>query len=122
MFRGLLAPSSPLWIRTLAYQELSRLLIDKGRVDEAEMQLREGVARIPGDQRLQIQLAHALDQAWRPKEAESVVDQLEAHGRQQSTSPRYRYSAWPDLDADRVHSTLVDAQTLGLEALREALP
>ena len=122
LFRGLLAPSSPLWIRTLAYQELGRLLIDKGRVDEAEMQLREGVARIPGDQRLQIQLAHALDQAWRPKEAESVVDQLEAHGRQQSTSPRYRYSAWPDLDADRVHSTLVDAQTLGLEALREALP
>ena len=122
LLRGLLAPSSPLWIRTLAYQELGRLLIDKGRIDEAEVQLREGVARIPGNQRLQMQLAHTLDQAWRPKEAESVVDQLETHGSQQSTSPRYRYSAWPDLDADRVHSTLVDAQILGLEALREALP
>jgi len=122
LLRGLLEPSSPLWIRTVAYQELGRLLIDKGRIDEAERRLREGVAQIPGNQRLQILLAHSLDRAQRPKEAGSVVDQLEMQGSQQNTSPRYRYSAWPDLDTDRVRSTLDEARTVGFEALREALP
>ena len=122
LLRGLVAPSSPLWIRTLAYQELGRLLIEEERVEEAEALLREGVALIPGNQRLQILLAHLLDQTGRPKEAETVVDQLSGIGSQHSVSPRYRYSVWPDLDADRVRTTLKDAQAMGLEALREAIP
>jgi len=122
LFRGLLEPSYPLWIRTVAYQELGGLLIDEGRIDEAERQLREGVARIPGNQRLQILLAHAIDRAQRPREAGTVVDRLDMQGSQQNTSPRYRYSAWPDLDADRVRLTLDEARTVGFEALREALP
>jgi predicted Zn-dependent protease len=122
LLRGLLEPSFPLWIRTIAYQELGRLLIDDGRIDEAERRLRKGVAQIPGNQRLQILLAHAIDRAQRPKEAGSVVDQLEMGGSQQNTSPRYRYSTWPDLDADRVRSTLDESRTLGFEALREVLP
>jgi tetratricopeptide (TPR) repeat protein len=122
LFRGLLEPSYPLWIRTVAYQELGGLLIDEGRIDEAERQLREGVARIPGNQRLQILLAHAIDRAQRPREAGTVVDRLDMQGSQQNTSPRYRYSAWPDLDADRVRFTLDEARTVGFEALREALP
>jgi len=122
LFRGLLDPSIPQWIRTVAYQELGRLLIDDGRTDEAERRLREGVGQIPANQRLQILLAHVLDRAQRPKEAGSVVDQLEMRGSQQNTSPRYRYSMWPDLDADRVRSTLDESRTLGFEALREVLP
>jgi len=122
LLRGLVDPPSPLWIRTVAYQELGGLLIEKGRVDEAERQLREGVAQIPGNQRLRILLAHSLDAARQPKEAGSVIEQLEMHGSQQNTSPRYRYSEWPDLDDDRVRLTLEHARTVGLEALREVLP
>ena len=34
LFRGLLEPSYPLWIRTVAYQELGGLLIDEGSLHE----------------------------------------------------------------------------------------
>jgi thioredoxin-like negative regulator of GroEL len=122
LFRGLLEPSSPLWIRTIAHQELARLLIDEGRIGEAERRLREGVAQIPGNQRLQILLAHCIDRADRPGEAGAVVDRIEMQGSQKNTSPRYRYSAWPDLDAERVRSTLGDSRRLGIEALRGILP
>ena len=47
--------------------------------------------------------------------------QLGALGAQQTTSPRYRYSMWPDIDADRVRSTLIAAEEQGVAALREAL-
>jgi tetratricopeptide (TPR) repeat protein len=122
LLRGLLAPSAPLWIQTLAYQELGRLLTGNDRGNEAEVLLRKGVAQIPGNQRLQVLLAHTLDQTRQPQEAGTVIDQLETHASQQSTSPRYRYSLWPDLDTDRILATLNTAHSIGLEALQEALP
>jgi tetratricopeptide (TPR) repeat protein len=121
LLRGLLTPSSPQWIRTVAYQELGRLLVDQGRVEEADLLLREAMAEIPGNQRLRILLAHALDQAHRPREATAEIERLGALGAQQTTSPRYRYSMWPDIDAERVRSTLIAAEEQGVAALREAL-
>ncbi len=121
LFRGLLPQSSPLWIRTVAYQELGRLLVDQGRVEEADQLLREGMTQIPENQRLRILLAHALDQAQRPREATAEIEHLGTYGAQRTTSPRYRYSMWPDIDADRVHSTLAAAEAEGLAALREVL-
>jgi tetratricopeptide (TPR) repeat protein len=121
LFRGLLTPSSPRWIRTVAYQELGRLLVDQGRVGEADLLLREAMAEIPENQRLIILLAHALDQGQKPREATAEIEQLGALGAQQTTSPRYRYSMWPDIDADRVRSTLIAAEDEGVAALREAL-
>jgi hypothetical protein len=79
------------------------------------------MAEIPGNQRLRILLAHALDQAHMPREATAEIEQLGALGAQQTTSPRYRYSMWPDIDADRVRSTLIAAEEQGVAALREAL-
>jgi protein involved in temperature-dependent protein secretion len=122
LLRGLLEPSAPRWIRTLAYQELGGLLVSEGRVGEAVELLREGVRRIPDNQRLRILELHALDLAGRSQEADSVVKALGERFSQQSTSPRYRYSRWPDLDGDRVRSTLEAAEVEGVAALKEALP
>ena len=122
LLRGLLEPSAPRWIRTLAYQELGGLLVSEGRVGEAVELLREGVRRIPDNQRLRILELHALDLAGRSQEADSVVKALGERISQQSTSPRYRYSRWPDLDGDRVRSTLEAAEVEGVAALKEALP
>jgi tetratricopeptide (TPR) repeat protein len=122
LLRGLLESSAPRWIRTLAYQELGGLLVSEGRIGEAVELLREGVRRIPDNQRLQILELRALDLAGRSQEADSVVKALGARISQQSTSPRYRYSRWPDLDGDRVRSTLDAAEAEGVAALKEALP
>jgi tetratricopeptide (TPR) repeat protein len=122
LLQDLLAQPAPRWIQALAYQELGRLLVDTDRSDEARSLLREGLIQIPDNQHLQVLLAHTLDQGRRPQAAGAVIDRLETHASQQSTSPRYRYSVWPDLDSDRVMATLNSALSTGLEALREALP
>ena len=110
-----------MWIRTVAFQELGGLLIAERRIDEAVALFEEGVVRIPGNQRLKILLAYALDSAQRPRDAATVIEELGTSSSQQSTSPRYRYSAWSDFDAGRVHETLVAAEAVGLPALQEAL-
>lgn len=122
LFRGLLEDRTPLWVRTIAYQELGSLLISKERAGEAVELLQQGVERIPANQRLRILELHALDRAGRTPEAAAAVEHLEVGVSQQSTSPRYRYSRWPDLDGERVRATLAAAEPVGRAALREALP
>jgi tetratricopeptide (TPR) repeat protein len=121
LFRSLLSPSSPKWIRAVAFQELGRLLLRNGRGKEAEELVGAGMLQIPDNQHLPILMAHALDQGQRPRAATAVIEELDARGLRHTTSPRYRYSQWPDLDRERVQLTLEDAEAAGLAALREAL-
>jgi len=122
LMRGLLEPGTPLWIRTLAYQELCGLLAASSRHDEAVAVVQEALARIPDNQRLRILEVHALALAGRLREAAAVVARMEGSFSQASTSPRYRYSRWPDLDGERVRATLAEAERAGRAALAEALP
>jgi hypothetical protein len=111
-----------MWIRAVSYQELGRLLLRNDRGREAEELVGAGMLQIPENQHLPILMAHALDQGQRPRAATAVIEELEARGLRHTTSPRYRYSQWPDLDRERVRLTLEDAEAAGLAALREALP
>lgn len=122
LMRGLLEPGTPLWIRTLAYQELCGLLAAGGRHDEAVAVVQEAVERIPDNQRLRILEVHAFDLAGRSREAAALVARMEDSFSQVRTSPRYRYSRWPDLDGERVRATLAEAERTGRAALAEALP
>jgi tetratricopeptide (TPR) repeat protein len=120
--RALIAPETPTWVRTLAYQELARVLTESGRLDEAQRILVQGIDTLAESQRLQIQLAHLLDLAGQPSRAAAVAEGLQALGSRQGTSPRYRYSAWPDLEGDRILTTLLEGRQTGLESLAAALP
>ncbi|MCU0233666.1 MAG: tetratricopeptide repeat protein [Thermoanaerobaculales bacterium] len=122
LMRGLLEPGTPLWIRTLAYQELCGLLIASNRSEQAVALVREAVAQIPDNQRLRILEVYALDSAGRSRESAAAVARLEGSVSQASTSPRYRYSRWPDLDGERVRATLAEAERAGRAALAEELP
>jgi tetratricopeptide (TPR) repeat protein len=120
--RALIKPQTPTWVRTLAYQELARILTESRRLDEAQQILVQGIDTLAESQRLQIQLAHLLDLAGQPDRAAAIAEGLRTLGSRQGTSPRYRYSAWPDLEGDRILSTLLEGRQTGLEALAEALP
>ncbi|HSO23776.1 MAG TPA: tetratricopeptide repeat protein [Chondromyces sp.] len=122
LFRSLLDPSTRLWIRTLAYQELARLLISSGRADEAAELMRAAVGAIPENQRLRILESYALEAAGRSRESAAAAERLGVEMAQQSTSPRYRYSRWPELEEERVRAVLGEAEAMGGAALREALP
>ncbi len=121
LFRGLLVPPTPEWIRVLAYQELAELLVGEGRAAEAVSLLEEGASRIPGNQRLPILLVHAYDLAGRSRESAAATERLGLAVSQQSTSPRYLYSRFPDLDSNRVRATLAAAEEAGRAVLQEAL-
>jgi hypothetical protein len=121
LFRGLLVHPTPEWIRVLAYQELAELLIAEGRAGEAVSLLEEGTSRIPGNQRLPILIVHAYDLAGRSHQSAAATAHLGLAVSQQSTSPRYLYSRFPDLDSDRVRATLAAAEEAGRATLQEAL-
>jgi predicted Zn-dependent protease len=119
--RELLAQQTPLWIRTLVYQELGRSLVQTGRLDEGERLLRAAVEELPRNQRLRILHAYSLDVQQRPWEATEVIKELDSRGGQQSTSPRLLYSQWPDLDLESARAILSRAQEVGLRALHGVL-
>jgi len=121
LLRELLAEPAPEWLVTLGYQELARLLVDEGRMDEAVEILREGMGQLPRNQRLQIQLAHALDTARRPREAAATIDELESAEGRFETSPRVRYAEWPAVETGGLCGALEDARSEGFEALMRAL-
>ena len=58
-----LTTSGPIWARSLATQELARLLLAAGREDEAEALLRKGLLELPRE-KLSLQLAALLDPRW----------------------------------------------------------
>jgi predicted Zn-dependent protease len=121
LLRQLVAEAAPEWIVTLGYQELAQLMVDEGRNDEAVLLLREAIFRLPRNQRLRIQLAHALDTAQHPSEAAELVKALEVAGAQLETSPRVRYAEWPEFETEGVCGNLEQARRDGLEALTRAL-
>ncbi len=120
--RDLLRRSPPQWVRALAVQELARRHTRENRFEAAELVLRRGVARLPFNQRLRLQLAFVLDRMHQPRRAADVLEELEARGGQHTTSPRFRYAEWPPIDHDVIGDRLERAWEVGLEALREVLP
>jgi tetratricopeptide (TPR) repeat protein len=121
LFRELLEEPAPEWIVTLAYQELAQLLVTEGRSVDALELLREGVSRLPGNQRLRIELAYVLDTVHSPRDAAAIVETIETAGGQFETSPRVRYSEWPVLESERVCGGLESARSDGLAALERAV-
>jgi predicted Zn-dependent protease len=97
------------------------LLLRKDRVKEAEELLGAAMLLLPKNQRLPILMAHALDRDQRPRGATAVIEELDQRGLRDNTSPRYRYSQWPDLDRERVRITLEESEEMGLAALLKAL-
>ena len=122
LFRGLAASGVTPWIRTLAYQELGRVLVANDRLDDAVDVLLEGTSEIPDNQRLQILLAHALDLAGRPAQASSVLVGIGSGSERREESARYRYSQWPEFDRGQFRAPLAEAELAAREALRGVTP
>jgi Flp pilus assembly protein TadD len=121
LLRGLIADHRNDWVTSVAYQELSRLLVARGRLREAASVLREGVGKLPESQRLRIKLAYVLDRIGRPWEAGDLVDQLQPDSGSSSTSPRARYTFWPALSLGEGESDILAAARSQVVVLGQAL-
>jgi len=121
LFEGLFDSSTPLWVRTLAFQERVNLMTRREDWDGAEHLLLRAIGIVPDNQRLRIQLAHVLDRKGQPVDASRVVDELEALGGVRGTSPRVRYAAWPALGLREIRRDVVAASEIGKDRMRQVL-
>lgn len=88
--------SPPPWWLPVAYQELARLHLAGGRVAEAERVLRGGLARLPGEEKLTLQLALLLGADGRRAAALEVLGDLAPVAADRGfDSARHRYVRLP---------------------------
>ncbi|MFH1176371.1 MAG: tetratricopeptide repeat protein, partial [Acidobacteriota bacterium] len=115
------APGNPPWVRAIATQELAQRAIDEERLAQAEELLEAGIAELPADETLPIQLAFVLDRQGRPLDAREVVSRLATRGHEGESSARWRYSQWPHQDLAEARRQLAAAATRATEALARQL-
>lgn len=120
LLRALLREQQPPWMLSLAYQTLARVLIDGDRSEEAVEVLAAGRRRLPGDQRLQLLAAHAVDRAGRPREAAELLAALPIESAA-GHSPRLRYALPPSGSLEPLRERLLAAVRVRIPRLARAL-
>jgi tetratricopeptide (TPR) repeat protein len=114
------------WVLALAYQETGRALVAAGQLDAAETLLREGLKRLPGDEKLFIQLAGLFDLRHDPAQARQVLAAFKpprggSENPETAEAARNRYNRMPYEALDRVRSDLVRSLPDSLPSLAAAL-
>jgi tetratricopeptide (TPR) repeat protein len=91
------------WLLALAWQETARLQLAAGDLDGAEQTLREGLQRLPEDDKLAIQLGLLRDLKKDPRGAREAVADLGTPGNAAGTggAARHRYNQLPVADLDK---------------------
>jgi tetratricopeptide (TPR) repeat protein len=83
------------WILSLAYQELARLELSEGMIEYTGKTLREGLKRLPGDEKLTLLLAVALERPFSTAAAQEVLAGLKPEGDDGGGTARNRYNSPP---------------------------
>lgn len=109
------------WIDAVAHQELVSLLVDRGRLGEAEQILRAGRERHPDDQTLAVQLVRVLTEQRRFEEALTLAQEIDRGRRRPSASPRVRYAQLPEPDATASRALIDQAAGDASPAMAAAL-
>ncbi|MCG8459929.1 MAG: tetratricopeptide repeat protein, partial [Holophagales bacterium] len=95
LFEGLLEGEETDWIHSLAAQELARHHASSGRTDQALEVLRDALERLPGDQKLHVQMAFLLDSSRLTRRARKIAERLTVQATYPDTAPRGLYNQWP---------------------------
>ncbi len=83
------------WLLSLAYQELARLQLSEGMIEYTERTLREGLKRLPGDEKLTLLLAVAIERPFSAAAAQEVIAGLKPEGDDGGGAARNRYNSPP---------------------------
>jgi Flp pilus assembly protein TadD len=94
--RGVIHDEKEGWQLHLAYQELARLRMENKDLVGAERTLREGLERLPGDEKLILLLAAIRERRGRTAAAREALDGLKPEGTDGGGSARHRYNQPPE--------------------------
>ena len=117
--RALAAVEAPDWIAIVASQQLARLLIDLGQIDEAKKVLKTAVERFPNNARLGVLLAYQERPRWQTA-SRRVSGLLENWSHARPIRPRARYEGPIDDQAALQVATDQDVNSR-LDAARAAI-
>ncbi len=123
VLRGLIEERvrEPLWVYSLAYQELARLLIEREAFGEAAALAETAARNLPGDPTLPILRAYASDRTGRPSGKAELGAALRDSASRGLVSPRYRYSQMPRQALEQLRASLRGESAAQLPTLAEAL-
>jgi tetratricopeptide (TPR) repeat protein len=116
IFTSLVTEPGPRWVRTVAVQELARMMIEDDAPSEAVRTLASARDILGPNPRLTIQLARAYDAAGAVRESAATLENLEVPARA-GVSPRLQYAEWPQLGPRLDHQELADRARQGRRAL-----
>ncbi len=83
------------WRLSLAYQELARLQMSDGLFGFGERTLREGLQRLPGDEKLTLLLADLLERTFSAAASRELIAGLKPEGDDGGGAARHRYNSPP---------------------------
>ena len=109
------------WVRSVAYQELCRRLIDRGQSTEARTLLEQAVERLPDDEKLHLLLAFTHELEDKPWKARAVLDQWRNRRVQPRFAPRHRYAELPLRELGELRLRVHECMEAGRQHLGEAL-
>jgi tetratricopeptide (TPR) repeat protein len=109
------------WQAAVATQELVRILIAAGDLDAAEAAAREGLRRLPDDDKLALQLGMIRDLRKDPRGAREAVAKVGTKTGGSGGAARNRYNRMPLEELDRAWSELQQTALDLLPTLAEAL-
>jgi hypothetical protein len=110
------------WRLSLAYQELIRLHQAANRPEKTvESTLREGLGRLPGDEKLNLLLVDLLERSGRVSAARQALASFRPEGKEGSSGARRRYSGPPQEPLATALVTLAQEAATRLPALAKAL-
>lgn len=110
----------PEWVRSIAYQESTRVHLEEGDTETAEALLRQGLQELPGDQQLSLQLAMILDGKRRRSDSLATLEAIRIDGWEKD-SPRLIYDFWMPPDLETVRDELRQEMQKGNAALAASL-
>jgi hypothetical protein len=112
----------PPWWLPVAYQELAALALAAGDDADAERTLRAGLARLPGEEKLSLELALLLTRRHARDEAQAAVAAIVPGSPDRGyDGARYRFPARPDAAIEAAWAELRDRSTEGRARLAAAL-
>ncbi len=117
----------PEWVRSLAYQKLSRILVETGSLEDAARLLEKSLEEIPEQHGSVYLLAHVYDRQRQPYKSlellQSLVSQVPIRGEaaSRSASARKLYDSWPETALDAIRLELSNAAAVRVPLVAQIL-